>query len=60
MSFCYAPYKTESWFDLSLDTLPEHRRAGYATSSAAHLIHHYLAQGKKPVWGALDADVVAR
>ena len=30
VSFCSAPYRTETWFDLSLDTLPEHRRAGYA------------------------------
>ncbi len=56
VSFCHAAYRTETWFDLSLDTLESHRRAGYASSAAAHLIHHMLAQGKKPVWGALDAD----
>lgn len=56
VSFCHAAYRTESWFDLSIDTLESHRRAGYASSAAAHLIHHMLTQGKKPVWGALDAD----
>jgi GNAT superfamily N-acetyltransferase len=59
VAFGYAPYRTESWFDLSIDTLPEHRRAGYATAAAAHLIHHMLAQGKRPVWGAFDADVAS-
>ena len=59
VSFCHAAYRTESWFDLSLDTLESHRRAGYATSAAAHLIHSLLAQGKKPVWGALDADTAS-
>ncbi len=59
VSFCHAAYRTETWFDLSIDTLESHRRAGYATSAAAHLIHHLLAQGKKPVWGALDADTAS-
>ena len=59
VSFCHAAYRTESWFDVSIDTLETHRRAGYATSAAAHLIHQLLAQGKKPVWGALDADTAS-
>lgn len=59
VSFSHAAYRTESWFDLSIDTLESHRRAGYASSSAAHLIHDMLAQGKKPVWGALDADTAS-
>lgn len=59
VAFCHAAYRTESWFDLALDTLDEHRRKGFATSAAAYLIHHLLAQGKKPVWGALDADTAS-
>jgi GNAT acetyltransferase-like protein len=59
VAFCHAAYRTESWFDLSLDTLEEQRRRGFATSAAAHLIHHQLAEGRKPVWGALDADVAS-
>lgn len=56
VSFCHAAYRTESWFDLSLDTLDEHRRRGLASSAASFLIQHMLNEGKKPVWGALDAD----
>jgi GNAT superfamily N-acetyltransferase len=59
VAFCRAAYRTETWFDLAIDTLPEHRRHGYATSAAAHLIHNLLAQGKRPVWGALDADTAS-
>jgi hypothetical protein len=59
VAFAYAAYRTESWFDLSIDTLQEHRRAGHATAAAAHLIHHMLAQGKRPVWGAFDADLAS-
>lgn len=59
VAFCHAAYVTESWFDLSIETLPDARRRGLATSAAAHLIHHFLAQGKKPVWGALDADTAS-
>jgi hypothetical protein len=59
VSFCHAAYRTESWFDLSIDTLPSHRRAGFASSAAAHLIHAELAAGRRPVWGALDADVAS-
>ena len=59
VAFCHAAYRTESWFDLSIDTLAEHRRQGFATAAAAHLIHHLLSQGKKPVWGALDADTAS-
>src|SRR5262245_29306211 len=59
VSFCHAPYRTENWFDLSIDTLESHRRSGYATSAAAHLIHDMLDKGKKPVWGALDADTAS-
>jgi hypothetical protein len=56
VSFCHAAYRTESWFDLSIDTLDEHRRQGFATSAASCLIQHLLREQKKPVWGALDAD----
>lgn len=57
VSFCHAAYRTERWFDLSIDTLESHRRRGFATSAAAFLVRHQLGQGRRPVWGALDADL---
>jgi len=58
-SFAHAAHRTETWFDLSIDTLDEHRRQGFATSAAAFLIRHMLGSGRRPVWGALDADTAS-
>jgi GNAT superfamily N-acetyltransferase len=59
VSFAYATFETERWFDLSLDTLEGFRRQGLATRAAAFLIHHQQGRGKSPVWGALEADAVS-
>ncbi|HEX6883318.1 MAG TPA: GNAT family N-acetyltransferase [Planctomycetota bacterium] len=59
VSFSHAAYRTERWFDLSIDTLESHRRRGFATAAAAFLVRHMLPQGRRPVWGALDADVAS-
>ena len=52
VSFAYAGSITESLFDISIDTLPDHRRRGYAALCVSHLIQHMHEQGKQPVWGA--------
>jgi GNAT superfamily N-acetyltransferase len=52
VSFCYAGGITETLWDISIDTLPEHRRRGYAALCVTHLIHHMRAMGKQPVWGS--------
>jgi RimJ/RimL family protein N-acetyltransferase len=56
VSFCYAGSVTESLWDVSIDTLPEYRRHGYAGLCAAHMIRHMETQGKQPVWGAVDEN----
>jgi GNAT superfamily N-acetyltransferase len=56
VSFSHAAHQTETWFDLAIDTLPEFRRRGHGTSAASFLVHALLERGKKPVWGAFDAD----
>lgn len=56
VAFSYAAHQTESWFDLSIDTLPEFRRRGHGTAAASFLIHALLERAKRPVWGAFDAD----
>lgn len=52
VSFCYAGAVTETLWDISIDTVPEHRRRGHAALCVTHLIHHMRAQGKAPVWGS--------
>jgi GNAT superfamily N-acetyltransferase len=53
VSFCYAGAVTETLWDISIDTLPEHRRRGYAALCVTHLIHHMHARGKQPVWASV-------
>ncbi len=52
VSFCYAGAVTETLWDISIDTVPEHRRQGLAALCVAHMIRHMLAEGKRPVWQA--------
>lgn len=55
-AFCYAGAVTEQWWDISIDTLEPFRRQGYAAQCAAHVIQHMVAQGKMPVWGAVESN----
>ena len=52
VSFCYAGAVTETLWDISIDTVPEYRRRGYAALCVTHLIHHMRARGKAPVWAS--------
>jgi predicted GNAT family acetyltransferase len=55
VSFAYAPWRSETWFDVSVDTAPGFRQLGLATIVAAAMIRGEQAQGRKAVWGA-DED----
>ncbi len=54
VSFCYAGAITERWWDVAVDTIESERGRGYAGLAVAHLIHHSRAQGRAPVWQALE------
>lgn len=56
VSFCYACAMTESFWDIAIDTLPEHRMKGYAALCVTHLIRYMGTQGKQPVWQALEGN----
>jgi GNAT superfamily N-acetyltransferase len=58
MSFAYAPWRSATLFDVSVDTLPGARQLGLGTIVAAAMIRDERAQGREPVWGA-DEDNVA-
>lgn len=51
-SLVYAFVETETLWDVSIDTLADFRREGFATSSAAFLMLRQLERGLQPVWGA--------
>jgi len=56
VSFCYVAAETESLWDISIDTLADYRRRGYAAPCAAYLIEHMREKGKRPVWGAVESN----
>jgi RimJ/RimL family protein N-acetyltransferase len=59
VSFCYAGSQTEQLWDISIDTLDEHRNKGYAAAAVTYLIKYFNQQGKRPVWGAEEMNVAS-
>ncbi len=56
VSFCYAGSSTESLWDISIDTLEEHRRRGHAAHCVAYMIRHMQTLAKEPVWAAVEEN----
>lgn len=57
VSFCYAGCETETLWDVSIDTLEPYRRRGLARETFLHMARLQAAQGRRPVWGALDSNL---
>jgi hypothetical protein len=57
VSFCYAGSETETLWDVSIDTLEEHRRRGLARHAFLFEAARQAAAGRRPVWGALDSNL---
>jgi RimJ/RimL family protein N-acetyltransferase len=60
VAFCYPVWRTERWWDVSIDTLPAYRRQGFALRAARALIRHLRATDNAPVWGALERNMASR
>jgi RimJ/RimL family protein N-acetyltransferase len=60
VAFAYAPWCTERWFDISIDTLESYRHRGFATACARALIERHSQAGRQPVWGAVESNVASR
>jgi RimJ/RimL family protein N-acetyltransferase len=54
VSFCYPCWRTETLWDISIDTLAEHRGQGYAERCTRAMIVLMRRQGLEPVWGAME------
>lgn len=52
VSFCCASDETETLWDISIDTLEEHRRQGRAGRCVSWMVAKMRVLGKEPVWGA--------
>jgi len=59
VSFAYAPWRSPSWFDVSVDTAPGARQLGLATVVASAMIREERAHGREPVWGATEDNVAS-
>src|SRR5262249_49241 len=59
VSFCYASWQTESFWDVSIETLDPYRRRGLATDCVPPLLPTMHKSGKQPVWGAPHTNVAA-
>lgn len=52
VSFCYAGSRTESLWDISIDTLEGYRRQGHAARCVAFMVEHMERGRRRPVWNA--------
>jgi GNAT superfamily N-acetyltransferase len=57
VAVCSAAWETETRWDVSVETVPRHRRRGLAAACFAALARWMLAErGKRPVWGAHESN----
>src|SRR5262245_6238660 len=56
VSFCYPVVQTETFWDISIDTLEAYRGRGFAARAVRAMIRHMRRAGKAPVWGALETN----
>jgi len=59
-AFAYSHWRTEGWFDISIDTVPAYRRRGLARLAVSELIRRELAEGLQPVWGAMASNTASQ
>lgn len=59
VSFCYAGSLTESWWDVSVDTLAAYRRRGLAAACFFAAWAALEREGRQPVWGAVESNVAS-
>ncbi len=52
VSFCYPVFRTEAWWDVSVETLDAYRGRGHGTRASRAMIRHMWRTGRAPVWGA--------
>jgi L-amino acid N-acyltransferase YncA len=58
-AFAYAPWRSATYFDVSVDVIPGARQLGLATIVAAAMIHAERAAGRQPVWGADEGNAAS-
>lgn len=59
VSFAYAAWQTEGFFDIAVDTAEAFRRQGLARAVVSELIRRCSATGRRAVWGAVESNVAS-
>ncbi len=56
VAFAYAAQTTDTWFDISVDTLEGARNQGLGRAAAMGLIVDRMLRGLRPVWGTVKSN----
>ncbi len=56
VSFCYPVWRTETLWDVSIDTLEAYRGRGLAAAAVRFMIDHLRRDRLEPVWCALESN----
>lgn len=59
VAFAYSGSMTERLADISIDVLDGYRQRGYGRAVTARLIDELAAQGKEPIWGAVEGNAAS-
>lgn len=60
VAVCHTDAVSESLWDVGVDTLESHRRAGHARACFAAMDWYMSAQSRQPMWGALETNTASR
>ena len=55
-SFCWTYLVTETYWDVSVETLKPYQRKGLAYSASISMINYMRTLRKEPVWGAVESN----
>ena len=58
-AFAYAPWRSATLFDVSVDVVPGARQLGLGTIVAAAMIRDEQSRGRAPVWGADEGNLAS-
>lgn len=59
VSVCYPVLVTESYWDVSIETLEGYRRGGRAAAAFLRLEREMRREGREPVWGAVQSNTAS-
>jgi len=59
VAFAYVASESETLWDISIDTIENHRRKGFAASAVYSLMAIMQSKNKTAVWGALHSNIAS-